>query len=159
LDESFGEGEDMTADSELFIAGSRRFYEGLNKVLASVDRPDEQCAHQTFETPKRRIEEVDDLVKSGELDLGVAEERRFRIEVTAWPLAYKRVLNSWDTRDQLDEVIARYRKTVSGAELELSDCEKDKRRKEALSEFENLWLEIAAWQRTPDRGRAIPKVA
>jgi hypothetical protein len=58
----------MNETSERFIRGSRRFYEGLDKVLATVDPPDEQWVHQTFNSPKRRIEEFDELVKNGEMD-------------------------------------------------------------------------------------------
>jgi hypothetical protein len=147
----------MNESGELFIRGSRRFYEGLDRVLASVDEPDEQWVHQTFNSPKRRIEKVDELVKSGEMDLGIAEERRFRIEVTAWPLVYKRVLNRWDTKDKLAEVFARYR-IAAGEELQHPDVEEDILRKEALREFENVWFEIVTWHRLSfrlDDGRSI----
>src|SRR5258705_154856 len=140
----------MKTGGDLFIDWSRRFYEGLDKVLASVDAPDEQWVHQTFDTPKRQIEKIDDLVKSGELDVGVAEERRFRLEITAWPLAYRRVLNSWDTEDKLAEVVARYRRTVSdvsGEELQPLDGGEDIRRKEVLRGFETVWFEIVTWHR------------
>ena len=85
---------------------SSRFLEFLDSVCASLDGPDEQLVHQTFEIQKRRIVETDDLVKCGKLDLRIAEERRFQIQTTAWSTAYKRALNSWITRDKLDEVFA-----------------------------------------------------
>jgi hypothetical protein len=131
--------------TELFIQGSRRFYEGLDRVLASVDEPDKQFVHQTFNSPKRRMKEIDGLVKSGEMDLGVAEQRRFVIEITAWPLVYKRVLNSWDIKDALAELRAQYRKAVYGEELVYPDVEEDLRRNEARREFDDVWFEIRTW--------------
>ena len=130
--------------SERFICESTRFCEGLDRVLASVDEPDEQWVHQTFNSPKRRVEELDELVKSGEIELGVAEERRFRIEIPAWRLAYARVLNSWNTKDKLAEVFAR--SVVCDEESQDPDGEEDKRRKGALREFEDVWLEIVTWR-------------
>lgn len=135
----------MNERSELFIRGSTRFYEGLDRVLASVDPPDEQWVHQTFNCPKWQLEKIDELVKSGELDLGVAEERRFSIEKNAWPKVYRHVLNNWDTEDNLAEVRARYRRAVSGEELLHPDVEEDIRRKEALRELDDVWFEIHTW--------------
>jgi hypothetical protein len=135
----------MNARTELFIRGSTRFYEGLDRVLSSVEPPDEQWVHQTFESPKRLVEKVDELVKSGEIDLRLAEERRFRIEITAWPLVYTRVLNSWTTKDTIAEVFSRYRTAVSGEEFQQPGIDEDKRRNEALKEFENVWFEILTW--------------
>jgi hypothetical protein len=91
----------MKGARELFIEESNRFYERLDKVLASVDQSDDQWVHQTFDIPKRQLEKIDVLVKSGKRDLIDAEERRLRIMLTAWPIAYRRVLNSWNTRDRL----------------------------------------------------------
>lgn len=145
LDRVSIKGNHMNERTELFIRGSTRFYEGLDKVLSSVDPPDEQWLHQTFDSPKRLVEKVDELVKSGEIDLRLAEERRFTIEITAWPLVYKRVLNSWTTKDKLAEVFARYRTAVSGEELQQPGIEEEKRRKEALREFQDVWFEIVTW--------------
>lgn len=135
----------MNERTELFIRGSTRFYVGLDRVLSSVDPPDEQWVYQTFESPKRLVEKVDELVKSGEIVLRLAEERRFRIEITAWPLVYTRVLNSWTTKDKLAEVFARYRTAVSGEEFQQPGIDEAKRRNDALKEFENVWFEILTW--------------
>jgi hypothetical protein len=113
---------------------SNRFFELLDKLRASLDDPDEQLVHQTFEIPKRLMAEIDALEKSGELDLGAAEERRFRIQTTTLFTAYKRVLNCWDTRDKLDEVFARYSGQVS---QHLTDKE-DMRRTETLRQFDDV---------------------
>jgi len=135
----------MNESTELFIRGSTRFYEGLDRIRSSVDPPNEQWVHQTFDCHKRLVEKVDELVKGGEVDLRLAEEHRFRIEITAWPLVYKRVLNSWNTKDKLAEVFARYRTAVKREELQQPGNEGDKRRKEALREFEDVWFEIVTW--------------
>ncbi len=117
---------------------SNRFFEFLDKVRLSLDDPDEQLVHQTFETPKRRLAEIDDLVKIGELDLGAAEKRRFEIQTTAWSTAYRRVPNCWKTRDKLDEVFARYHRIVSGQEPQHPKGKEDMRRTEALRQFEDV---------------------
>lgn len=117
---------------------SDRFFELLDTLRASLDDPDEQLVHQTFEIPKRLMAEIDALEKSGELDLGVAEERRFRIQTKALFTAYKRVLNCWDTRDKLDEAFARYHAILSGQKPQHSNGKEDLRRKEALRQFEDV---------------------
>jgi|SRR5215208_6379760 len=117
---------------------SNRFSEFLDKVRASIDDPDEQLVHQTFEIPKRLMAEIDDVVKGCELDLGAAEERRFKIQTTAWSTAYRRVLNCWKTRDRLDEVFARYHRIVFGQGSQHPKGKKDMRRAEALRQFEDV---------------------
>src|SRR6267378_3778069 len=125
----------MNESRELFIRGSKRFCEGLDRVRASVDPPvdppDEQWDDQTFNSPERRIKEIDGRLKSGDMDLGVAEKRRFEIAIPALQLAYRRVLNCWDIKDAVAELRARHRKAV-GQELLPRDVEEDIRRKEAL---------------------------
>jgi hypothetical protein len=117
---------------------SNRFLVFLDNVRASLDDPDEQFVHQIFETPKRLITEIDNLFKSGELNLAVAEERRFRIQAIAWSTAYTRVLNCWNTRDRLDEEFARYHRIVSGREQQHPKGKEDMRRTEALRQFEDV---------------------
>lgn len=117
---------------------SNRFFEFLDKARASLDDPDEQLVHQTFEIPKRLMAEIDDVVKSGKLDLGAAEERRLKIQTTAWSTAYRRVLNCWKTRDKLDEVFARYHRIVSGEGSQHPQGKEDMRRTEALGQFEDV---------------------
>ena len=84
-------------------------------------------------------------MKSGEMDPGIAEARRFSIEKPAWRLAYKRVLNKWDTKDKLADVRAQYHRAVSRAELLHRSVEENIRRKEALREFDDVWFEIHTW--------------
>jgi len=117
---------------------SNRFFELFDTLRASLDDPDEQLVYQTFEVPKRLMAEIDALEKNGELYLGAAEERRFRIQMTALFTAYKRVLNCWDTRDKLDEAFARYHRIVSGQELQHSNGKEDIRRTEALRQFQDV---------------------
>src|SRR5215216_4156841 len=97
----------MERDSKFFNE-SRIFKKRVDKVQASLDAPDEQLVHQAFDIPKRQVEKIDALVKKRELDLRVAEERRFRIMISAWRLICGRVLSNWSTRDRLDELFARY---------------------------------------------------
>jgi len=117
---------------------SSRFFEFLDSVCASLDGPDEQLVHQTFEIPKGRIVETDDLVKCGKLDLRMAEERRFQIQTTAWSTAYKRARNNWITRDKLDEVFALYQRIVSGQESQCREGKENLRRTKALRQFEDI---------------------
>jgi hypothetical protein len=135
----------MKEGTKLFIEKSKRFYERFDKVLASIDAPDEQWAYQTFDIPRREVAKIDALVESGVLDFRVAEERRFRIVIPAWRLAYTRVLNSWNTRDKLDELYVRYCETVSGGEWQHPNRKEDISRKEALMVFEEVRLEIAVF--------------
>lgn len=117
---------------------SSRFFEFLDKVRPSLDDPDEQLVHQIFEIPKRRILEIDHLLKSRKLDPSIAEDRRFRIQTIACSIAYRRVLNSWNTRDKLDEVFARYQSIVYGRESECRKGEENLRRTEAVRQFEDI---------------------
>jgi hypothetical protein len=134
----------MTTTEQLFVEESKRFGERLDEVLASVDEPDERRVHQLFDSPKRQVKKIDALVKSGELDLGVGKERRLRIMIPAWHLAFSHVLNSWNTRDKLDELYARYHEAVSGGESQYPNVKENVRRKEALRVFEEIRLEFAA---------------
>ena len=133
----------MQPGGELFIQESKAFKDRLDKVQVSLDAPDEQLVHQTFDVPKRQVEMIDALIETDGLDLGVAHERRLRIMICAWRIASRRVLNSWHTRDRLDELYAEYYRTVSGNELHQSNGKDDARRKEALAVFEEVRHEIA----------------
>lgn len=135
----------MQSSKEIFINESKRFSERLDIVQASVDAPDEQLVHQVFNTPKREVEKIDALVKKGELDLEVAKDRRSMIMIPAWRLVCMRVLNSWNTRDMLDELFERYHQTVMGSELQHLNGKKDARRKETLRVFDEVRREFAAF--------------
>jgi hypothetical protein len=135
----------MQIGSELFLEESKRFKDRLDKIQASLDEPDEQLVNKTFDTQKRQVELIDALVKSNELDLEVAEERRLRIMIFAWRIASRRVLNSWNTRDRLDELYAEYYRIVSGNEFHQSNGKNDGHRQEALTVFEEVRREIAAF--------------
>lgn len=117
---------------------STRFFEFLDTVRVSLAHPDEQLVHQIFEIPKRRIKEIDDLIKSRKLDLGVAKERCLIIQRIAWFTSRDRALNNWTTRDKLDEVFAKYHRAVSGQEPDLSKGKKDGRRTEVMKQFEDV---------------------
>ena len=61
-----------------------RFFEFLDAVQLSFDHPHEQLVHQIILTPKRRIEEIDDLVRNDKLEIAAARERLLIIQRTAY---------------------------------------------------------------------------
>lgn len=115
---------------------SNRFFEFLAITCASLEDPNEQLLHQTFEIPKRLLEEIDNFVKNGQATLNAADERRIKIQTTAWRTAKRRVLDNWKTRDMLDEAFMRY-KVDSGQEREYTKGNQNPRRTEALRQFED----------------------
>ena len=147
----------MNASSELFISQSRGFLEHLDWSKSLIAEPDEGV-RQTVDNSKRRIEEVLELVMKGEVDLGVAEERRLKIERPAWDNIKKRVLDRWASKDGLGPVRAKYRKAVYGEELQ-PDLEEARHREEALRKFEAISFEIAtlhhvSWD-SPMTGKSV----
>jgi hypothetical protein len=130
----------------VFVRGSKNFYEALDRLQALVDQPNDQKIHQFFASPKRQVEKIDELVEGGALPVVEAEERRFQIEAPAWNAAYQCVLESWNTRDKLDQLWARHRRVVSEEELQTSDA--DLRRTEAFEDFKNVWNQIATRHQT-----------
>jgi hypothetical protein len=126
----------MNEPIKLFIRGSRRFCEGLDRIQASVGEPDESKIAHYFGSHKWQIENLDELVKCGKLRVGEAEESRLRIEILAWYEVYKYVLNSWNTSDKLAAVLATFLK-ASGEDLHIPDVDKD-RRSETLRELNDL---------------------
>ena len=117
---------------------STRFFEFLDTVRVSLDHPDEQLVHQIFEIPKRRIKEIDDLIKSHKLDIAAAKERCLIIQRMAWFIARDRALSNWTTRDKLDEVFAKYYRAVSGQKADHSKGKENGRRTEAMKQFEDV---------------------
>jgi hypothetical protein len=114
-----------------------------------LDEPDEQRSHQTFDSPKRRLAKFDERVRNGELPLSEADELRLRIEICAWHALYKYVLNSWNTKDKLAEVFARYQKAVSDEELQRRDVDEDTSRKQALQKFKDIFCDLVTPNQVP----------
>jgi hypothetical protein len=126
---------------EFFLGESRTFYKFLDWSKALVYGPDERKIHNIFDSPKWQIEKVDQLVKNGEMDLGVARELRLRIERPAWDEILEYVRNSWDTSDGLARVRAVFRRRL-GHELESPNGGEGIRRKEALRKFSDVLFAI-----------------
>lgn len=130
----------MNARIELFIGQSKESCESLDWSQAL--EPDEIMVHRIVNYAKQQIEEIDELVLGGELDLGIAEQRRREIEELAWPEIKKRVLIRWASKDLLGPVRAKYRKAMYGEELK-PDFEEAIYREKALRKFEAVSFEIA----------------
>lgn len=89
-----------------------RFFEFLDGVRVSLDHPNEQLVDEIILTPKRRIEEIEDLVRNGKLEIPAARERLLITQRTAYFIARDHARNNWATRDKLDIVFAKYQKNV-----------------------------------------------
>jgi len=115
-----------------------RFFEFLDAVQLSFDHPNEQLIHQIILIPKRRIEEIDDLVRNKKLEITAARERLLIIQRTTYCIARDRARNNWTTTDKLDEVFAKYQKTVSGQDSHRIKSKDYTRRAEAMMQFEDV---------------------
>jgi hypothetical protein len=135
----------MSYRTELFHEQSKMFEDFLDSSKAWVYGPDENKVRNIFDIPKSRIEEIDQGVRSGKLDLGEAEELRQRIAVPAWQGVYNYVLNNWNIRDSLATIFAKYERDVYGEKIQQPDVEEGIRRIEALRKLEEVSFELATW--------------
>ena len=128
---------DMNESNKFFALESAVLYEFLDQARPLVDRRKKMA--YLFDFPKRRIEDLEELVKNG-LPLRLAQYFYFQIEIAAKRRVYFEVVKSRIMNSMLAQVRAKYRgeesRRVDENQIEL----------ESSRELTDLWRDSVEHQ-------------
>lgn len=129
----------MKKSDEYFAGRSAVLYEFLDRSRSLVEGPDQRQMAYMFDFPKRRIENLEELVKNG-LALRLADYFYFQIEIAARRRLYRGVVKGRKINSMLAQARAKYRgeksRSVDENRIEL----------EAVRELNDRWGEAVEHQ-------------